>query len=301
MTKPRNVLLTVVLSICAPGLGHVYVGRAQKGLLAVGLYLVLWVFAGITGLMSGRASVVLMPAFYAIYILGYVYLLIDAVLIARKTNPPRNQQYELKKYNRWYVYVVYPIVWSSLIYSLALADFGRSILGFEAFRIPTGSMMPSLEIGDYITVDRRRTNFSFGDVVVFVHPEQPSVSFMKRIVGVPGDRIIYRDKKLVVNDNEVTYKKIRDVDMLGDMSIVEYLEAFGETNYKIFHNPSRESEPIEFTVPDGQYFVMGDNRDHSNDSRHLGFIPAENIRGVATYVWFSWEDMSRMGFNIKVR
>ena len=213
-------MLTVVLSICAPGLGHVYVGRAQKGLLAVGLYLVLWVFAGITGLMSGRASVVLMPAFYAIYILGYVYLLIDAVLIARKTNPPRNQQYVLKKYNRWYVYVVYPIVWSSLF--LTLVGFWVSILGFEAFRIPTGSMMPTLMIGDYVTVDTRTTNRGFGDVVVFDNPKQPSVTLMKRIIGVQGDQIIYRDKKLVINENEVTYKKIRDVDTFSDVSIIEY-------------------------------------------------------------------------------
>ena len=192
----------------------------------------------------------------------------------------------------------------------------RSFL-VEPFQIPSGSMKPTLDVGDFILVNK----FSYGirlpvidkkvievgdpqrgDVMVFRYPSDPSVNYIKRVVGLPGDKIRYTsDKKLYVNDQLVAETLVgAEPGTLGSAQL--YKEKLGEVEHMIRKEMSRYRAPPdkEWTVPAGHYFMMGDNRDNSNDSRYwddpnipkdeLGMVPDKNIVGKAFAVWMSWPE-----------
>ena len=192
----------------------------------------------------------------------------------------------------------------------------RSFL-VEPFQIPSGSMKPTLDVGDFILVNK----FSYGirlpvldtkiievgdpkrgDVMVFRYPSDPTVNYIKRVVGLPGDKIRYTsDKKLYVNDQLVAEQLVgAEPGTLGSAEL--YKEKLGEVEHMIRKEMSRYRAPPdkEWTVPAGHYFMMGDNRDNSNDSRYwddpnipkdeLGMVPDKNIVGKAFAVWMSWPE-----------
>ena len=187
----------------------------------------------------------------------------------------------------------------------------------ELFRIPSGSMLPSLYIGDFILVSK----FSYGirlplinqkivsiatpergDVMVFRYPHDQKTNFIKRVVGVPGDIIDYRGKQIWINGAAVPLESAKH-HVLNDSgnrttSVVEYQEQLGDKLHGVLLDESRSSrDMLRITVPEGQYFVMGDNRDHSNDSRFWGFVPDTNLVGRAFLVWFSWDTAGGGGVN----
>jgi signal peptidase I len=179
----------------------------------------------------------------------------------------------------------------------------RSFL-VEPFRIPSGSMLPTLHVGDFILVNKFTYGIRLpvidkkvielgspqrGDVVVFRYPPEPSTDYIKRVIGVPGDRIGYYDKVLYVNGEPVTQ---RDAAQPAHDEGVEYLrlpEQLGTHQYTVQWMPQRPSPQGEVVVPPGQYFVMGDNRDNSKDSRYWGFVPDANLVGKAFFIWMSWD------------
>lgn len=195
----------------------------------------------------------------------------------------------------------------------------------EPFRIPSGSMLPSLHIGDFILVNK----FSYGirlpvinqkiipvggpdrgDVMVFRYPKDPKLNFIKRVIGLPGDTIGYRNKKLFINGKEVP--RIEDGEYnfsqlkLRGTSASRYLETIDDSTHSILLDDGLRSRDMEVTVPEGNYFVMGDNRDHSNDSRYWRFVPESNVVGKAFFIWFSWKsttgggvEWSRIGNRIR--
>ncbi len=211
----------------------------------------------------------------------------------------------------------------------------RSFL-VEPFKIPSGSMLPTLLIGDFILVNKYTYGVRIpiinkkiadvnqpqrGDVMVFRYPENPSQDYIKRVVGTPGDVVIYRDKRLTINGTEV--KTSRD----GEYNYVEgglnftaaerYWEELGASRHAILTQtdmptvhvsgvnafPHRENcayndAGFTCTVPPGHYFMMGDNRDRSSDSRYWGFVPDENIVGKAFLIWFNFEEFKRIGSSI---
>ena len=184
----------------------------------------------------------------------------------------------------------------------------------EPFRIPSGSMLPSLHIGDFILVNK----FSYGirlpvihqkifpvsgpdrgDVMVFRYPKDPKLNFIKRVVGLPGDVIGYKDKKLYINGSEVPRVEDGEFEFsqlkLRGRSAGKYLETIDDSAHNILIDQSSRSRDMEVTVPQGNYFVMGDNRDHSNDSRYWRFVPESNVVGKAFFIWFSWKSASGGG------
>jgi len=206
----------------------------------------------------------------------------------------------------------------------------RSFL-YEPFQIPSGSMMPTLLVGDFILVEKyaygvklpvlRNTVIETGkpqrgDAVVFKYPPQPDVDYIKRVVGLPGDTVLYRNKKLYIkracvsqhgveNSDCKTFKPV-DIDIVsqGDFiqdsyPLTEAQEDLMGVKHNILFNPAfaGRSEYFsqqgirqgEWLVPQGQYFVMGDNRDNSLDSRFWGFVPEQNRVGKAVYIWTSFE------------
>ena len=173
----------------------------------------------------------------------------------------------------------------------------------EPYKIPSGSMIPTLMIGDFILVDKNiygyklpLTNITLidsgkpsrGDVVVFKYPENQKINYIKRVIGLPGDTIIYKDKKLIINDKENILRKINH--KFNPIEIADgtvFLEKDDNKEYLIL-NQTAPSFNFKYTVPPNTYFVLGDNRDNSNDSRYWGPVPEENLVGKAFYIWMFW-------------
>jgi signal peptidase I len=183
----------------------------------------------------------------------------------------------------------------------------RSFL-VEPFRIPSGSMMPTLLVGDFILVNKFTYGVRLpvlntkvielgeperGDIVVFRFPKQPSVDYIKRVIGLPGDRIGYFGKKIYVNGqvvNQTPISRYQGVGQGASMTGAEHLEEdLTGVKHSILISPGVPTVEDVFVVPQGHYFVMGDNRDNSNDSRYWGFVPEANLVGKAFFIWMNWD------------
>jgi signal peptidase I len=204
----------------------------------------------------------------------------------------------------------------------------RSFL-FEPFKIPSGSMIPTLLVGDLILVNKFTYGIRLpvinkkitegnkpqrGDVMVFRYPPQPTLDYIKRVVGVPGDEVAYINKRLSINGKELPTRELPD---FLDRDVMRYFKQFEETlgeqphraivnndvpafiqgasNFEYKENCRYSVEGVTCKVPEGHYFMMGDNRDNSLDSRYWGFVPDQNIVGKAFFVWMNFGDLSRIG------
>ncbi len=178
----------------------------------------------------------------------------------------------------------------------------------EPFRIPSGSMMPTLLVGDFILVNKfaygvrlpvlhtkivEIGNPERGDIVVFRFPKNPEVDYIKRIVGLPGDTIAYYNKKTYINGKlakQVSLGRYHGVGQGSHMTGAEhFLEDLSGTEHSILIKEGYPTVEGKFVVPEGRYFVMGDNRDSSNDSRYWGTVPEQNLVGKAFFIWMSWD------------
>jgi signal peptidase I len=183
----------------------------------------------------------------------------------------------------------------------------RSFL-VEPFRIPSGSMMPTLLIGDFILVNKFTYGIRLpvlntkiidmnapqrGDIVVFRFPKDPTVDYIKRIVGLPGDRVAYYNKELHVNGvsaRQISLGRYQGFGQGANMTGSEHkLEDLQDVEHSILINSDALSMEGVYVVPEGQYFVMGDNRDNSNDSRYWGTVPERNLVGKAFFIWMNWD------------
>ncbi len=199
----------------------------------------------------------------------------------------------------------------------------------EPFKIPSGSMMPTLLVGDFIAVNKfsygirlpvinkkivELGNPERGDVVVFRYPPDPSLDYIKRVVGLPGDRVAWQGKRLTINGDPIPVERDGDhFDAERMLYTPRYRETLGAVEHAILIEedapafvphvmpfPWRENclyntEGVVCQVPAGHYFVMGDNRDNSQDSRVWGFVPDENLVGKAFFIWLNFGDLGRIG------
>ncbi len=198
-----------------------------------------------------------------------------------------------------------------------IVDFSRSIFPVlllvlvlrsflvEPFQLPSGSMLPTLQVGDFILVNK----FSYGirlpvlgtkvkemddpkrgDVVVFRFPQDPSINYIKRVVGIPGDRVRYENKALSVNGRPYPLKLLAELPPANpEYQLLE--ETTGKRTHKIFRSLAESGMNQEWVVPEDHYFVMGDNRDHSNDSRYWGTVADEYLVGRAFAIWVHWKSL----------
>jgi signal peptidase I len=211
---------------------------------------------------------------------------------------------------------------------IAVVFFVRSFI-VEPFKIPSGSMIPTLLIGDLILVNKFTYGLRLpvanvkildigspqrGDVMVFRFPADPSVDYIKRVIALPGDQIVYEQKRLKINGVDVP---VADAGEFYDSERLSYTRQFSEkvgaVNHRILTDydkasfispigdfPYRDqcqynSDGVRCTVPAGHFFMMGDNRDNSLDSRFWGFVPERNIVGRAFFVWMNFGDLGRVG------
>lgn len=184
----------------------------------------------------------------------------------------------------------------------------------EPFKIPSGSMMPTLLAGDFILVNKFTyglrvplLNNTFveidkpkrGDVFVFHYPPDPSIDYIKRVVGLPGDKIAYRNKQIFINGEPVELSLVGDYQYvtsgLNMVNAKHYHEQLGEVRHDVLIEDNSISIDGETEVPAGHYFAMGDNRDNSKDSRSWGFVPEDNLVGKAFLIWWNFDNFGRIG------
>jgi signal peptidase I len=209
---------------------------------------------------------------------------------------------------------------SSMFPVIALIMVFRSFV-YEPFQIPSGSMMPTLLIGDFILVEKfayglrdpvfrhkliETSEPERGDVVVFKYPPQPNIDYIKRVVGMPGDTVRYSaDKQICIapkgtaDCTVVPLTNMTDSEFAQNMTrLVRFNEELGDADHQILVNPLKRDRTLayqprpgisEWVVPEGEYFMMGDNRDNSADSRYWGFVPEANLVGKAVAIWISFE------------
>ena len=179
----------------------------------------------------------------------------------------------------------------------------RSFL-IEPFRIPSGSLEPTLLVGDFVAVNKFAYGFRLpvwekeiipvknpktGEVAVFRWPPNPSMDFIKRVIGVPGDKISYHNKILTINGKEAKQTFVKyTIDESSGRAVAQYKENLNGTSHDIFVRADVPASDFDIEVPEGSYFMMGDNRDDSADSRFWGFVPHSYLRGKAFLVWMSW-------------
>ena len=219
--------------------------------------------------------------------------------------------------------------WTAGLFPVIVVVFLLRSFLFEPFKIPSGSMIPTLLINDLILVNKFHYGVRLpvintklfdnhsperGDVMVFRYPPKPSLDYIKRVVGVPGDEVAYLNKKLTINGKPLPKKSLPD---FFDEDSLRYAKQFEEANgskkYRLLNDEDRpafipgaddfpfkqncrySSEGVVCKVPEGHYFMMGDNRDNSLDSRYWGFVPEKNIVGKAFFVWMNFGNLKRIG------
>ncbi|MGZ3692828.1 MAG: signal peptidase I [Bdellovibrionota bacterium] len=282
--KKRKPWISLVLTLVCPGLGQLYNGNIP------------WAAAAfVLGTLLSTVSVVYLFDSFAKLIwalcLGLAFDLVFAVQAWIESR--RLGEVQLKPYQRWWNYIGFALVLYGIPDGYGLFMPSR----FLSFQIPSESMVPTLLVGDRLVAD----GWSFwhqaparGEVVVFDYPKDPTIKYVKRIVGIPGDTIEVKDGELYLNGKIVEQERSgRTVDPVGGWQPVEFMENLGGVRHIVYRTqPMLVEKYGPMKVPPDNYFMMGDNRDRSNDSRFWGFVRRDQIVGRMAYVYFSWDSES---------
>lgn len=271
MNNKRYGSVAALLNLLSPGAGFLYAGYWHLALFTFGFLFVGIIFIG------GSRFILSEHGLFAIFLLivaTYVLSTIVAFFLARKENVSHTKQ----KYNsqRWYIYVVFIVI--SIWCAVLLLQHRTSFLGYSVYLLPSKSMASTLLPRDYIMVDTwiyQQQAPQRGDIVTFRYAPKPQSLFIKRIIAVEGDWVKIERGRVILN---------------GKLLAEPYVLA--ENNSKTVRKRYRE-----WIVPKGYYFVLGDNRDASNDSRYWGFLKREAIQGKAMSVWFSYATQG--GFKLR--
>lgn len=234
--------------------------------------------------------------FIAVLITGLIWL-VDALWLRKHRSSDRQP-----------ILVEYSISFFPVLLIVFLL---RSFL-YEPFQIPSGSMIPTLEVGDFILVNKFAYGVRLpvigtriipvddperGEVMVFIPPHD-SRYFIKRVIGLPGDRILIENNQVYVNDEPLSREFVTNQETIQRMMFSLYEEQIGDVSHlvRVAQPATQYGRYFEYRVPEGHYFMMGDNRDNSLDSRAWGPVPEENIVGKAVAIWMHWEPWSMPSF-----
>jgi signal peptidase I len=281
---PRNPWIAALLSFALPGLGQLYNGDLNKALL---------LFLGF--LLIGVPGVTI-SALYVPGVLMLPVLLISAVLtlgvwgIATADawrEATRRQVYTRREWQISGLYAVLFLAGTSVL--MSAADIMRQRM-VQAFNIPTAAMEPGLLRGDMLFADKRyncpgcKTPAARGDIGIFVYPNDRTQYYIKRVIGLPGDHVSIMSHSIVVNGRSLSRSEVVE----GDHIVVT--ELAGPHSWRVQWNKTGASHDFDLTVPPGQIFLLGDNRDLSTDSRQFGTVPLSDLVGKARQIWFSYGD-----------
>ena len=269
--KKRKPILAFLLSLVSPGLGQIYNGQPKKGLLyLVGFFLVYIIFSFLLFKFYGMIC-------YLIIMVGlFLFVLLDALRGAIKL-----RAIALKSYNRWYIYLIIFLLTSMAIQPLLGWTIKNNIA--RAYKIPSNGMKPALLVGDRLIANMRiykSEKPKRGDIVIFEFPKDPSKEFIKRVIGIENEKVEVVNNKIYIND-----KLLDDpwgyFEEDGSTKGLPVLEKFG---------------PV--VVPKDSLFVLGDNRNNSQDSRFFGFVDIKKVKGIALYLYWA-KNKSRIAMELK--
>lgn len=287
--KKRRPWVAGLLGVVLSGMGQVYNGQLALGAL---------LFVAVVVVATGSIMILLYFPFAPLNVVLPLLLFATvwlSVLVHAVVGAHRAGQIELRPYNRWYIYVAAIVAVGFGLQPVAEAGVRNHVS--QAFTISSAAMEPTLQVGDYILVNKRRyrkADPSRFDMVVFRLEDTNSGIYIQRVVGIPGDTLAMVDKQLflgrtAVNEPYVTHRDPIDVAATAmEWQRIFLVDLEGVEGYR----PTRDNwGPIH--VPEGNYFVLGDNRDDSWDSRHYGFVPVESVVAGPQRLYFSWDSLQR--------
>lgn len=290
----RKPMIAAFMSFILPGYGQLYNGDVNKGLLLF----MLFAFCSIP-----------LPAFAALYIpsvlmlpillLSFVLALgiwLYGVLNAYKTAKIK-QRIVLQAWQMPSMYIAIFVI-AAIFILPSITTFIRE-QQLESFRIPSDSMMPSVMSGDYLFADKRyncpqcKQQIQRGDIAIFVYPNNRTIYYIKRIIGLPGDRVRIENKSVYINDKRLNIEPSKDLPLppkSEDTALIR-LEHTDSTSYTVQWDKQDKGYMPELVVPQGEVFVLGDNRSSTKDSRSFGTLPLRDVVGKARQIWFSWGEV----------
>jgi signal peptidase I len=264
----RNPWLAGIFTVLAVGLGHIYSGQAKKGIFLyfIGQGVLLAAFLPL--IYFSPTTINILIVFFVSFAF-IIYCVVNAVKLSKR----HKYGYKLKRYNKWYVYLGSWILATVIIQPCLSIIIKANII--QAYKIPAGSLKPTLLIGDHILARKAyavKQGIKRGDMVIFPYPDDPSKDYIKRIVALGGEALEIMDKKVLING-----------EILNEPYVIY-------TDQKILQNKFGHRDNLgPLTVPDDSVFVLGDNRDESNDSRFWGFLKRATIKGKAYSIYWSWD------------
>jgi signal peptidase I len=290
-TKARRPLVALFAGLLLPGLGQVYNGEPARG--AALLFSIAMLLPAAAWLALHGPRPLLSPVI-GVGVLVSVALYVYSVKAAYRTAARLRDGFVPGPWNRGTVYFVV-FVFGHLFVLSPLAGYAKGHL-IETFKVPSASMLPTIMPGERFFADKRAghpggVKIRRGAIAVFLYPNDRTTLFVKRIIGLPGDRVELDGSSVKVNGVEIRGEELRD---LGDPALNRLLDqhqAFRESadqgSYTVLWRKDGKREQLSTVVPSGQVFVLGDNRDSSHDSRHFGTLPMADVTAVARQVWFS--------------
>ena len=287
--KPRRPLVALFAGLLLPGLGHVYNGEPAQGAALLVSVAMLMPSAAWLALHVPRPWLSLV---IVIGVMASLSIYVCSVVAAYRTAARLREGFSLGPWNRGYVYFVL-FVFGYMGVLSPLAGYAKGNL-LETFKVPSASMLPTIVPGDRFFADKRvgrpgGVKIRRGAIAVFVYPNDRTTMYVKRIIGLPGDRIEIDGTRVKVNGVEIRHEELHD---LGDSQrlLADHL-AFREWGdgggYTVLWHKDGKREQLATVVPNGQVFVLGDNRDAAQDSRTFGTLPIADVTAVARQVWFS--------------
>jgi signal peptidase I len=301
MDAQRKPWLAGLLSLVLSGLGHLYAGQPRAAGAAFLLSVASW------ALVLAAPLFLPQPINILLALLGLLVILVGIPLHAARTARAAPETYVVQPYNRWYLYLGLYCISSFLLTPWAYGHTKARLV--EAFRTPSGSMEPTMQVGDYLYVakwDDARTDLRRGTLVVFESVEEPGLKVVKRIVGLAGDTLameagtLYRNGQPLAEPYTVRLEPGRSEDAVERARMHSWQSRYLAGPVADPYRPDLEQwGPIK--VPADSLFVLGDNRDASYDSRYYGFIPRSSVLGQPRVVYFSYDSRAPRQFLSRIR
>lgn len=296
----RKPLFALALSFFFTGLGQVYNGKPRRGILFfLASFLLPLLLFQLCVVGPGRLLVFSLGLSLLASLGIYIWAAVDAWKQAKRIGT----NYRLKAYNKLVIYILLIVVWNLFSFG-GFVDLDGILFWAVPYRMPTASMAPTILPGDLIISDKRidhskeNSGLKRGELVVFKYPQDKSKHFVKRVIGLPGDKIEMNGKELYVNGkkwtgNEVP-QRVRGAYEKIETGITHHYEEGDTGTYMVRFIEETSRKDVDVSVPEGSCFVLGDNRDNSADSRHWGCVPLTDILSRARQVYFSKEPRGKI-------
>jgi len=279
---PRNPWIAALFSLALPGLGQFYNGELNKALWMFLGFLLIGVFPGMTIAALYVPAALMLPLLLTSA--GLTFGLWGLAIVDAWRGAARRQIYTRREWQVSGLYVVLLLAGTALILTLA-ADVRQHMV--QTFNIPTAAMRPGILRGDWLFADKRyncpgcKTRVAVGDIGIFVFPNDRTQYYIKRVIGLPGDRVSITAHNVTVNGRSLS----RSEAVEGDYTVVT--EQAGQHSWRVQWKNDSAGKDFDLTVPPGQIFLLGDNRDANTDSRNFGTVPLSDLVGNARQIWFS--------------